>query len=430
MVQLSCTWYAVPPMLPSSPVTADPPPRQRELNWVNIVFLTLTPLVGIVGTAAYVAAYGVRWWEPVLLFVGFGAVGLSIGAGYHRLFAHPSYEAHPAVQAVLLFFGSWALENSALNWSSDHRNHHRYVDTDLDPYSIKKGFWYAHLWWIFFKAPPGRSYANVPDLTANRLVMLQHRVAGPLGVITGLAVPALVGGLMGSWLGGLLWGGFLRIVLVHHTTFFVNSVAHTFGSQPYSDRCSARDSALLALVTNGEGFHNYHHAFQGDYRNGVRWYQFDPVKWLVRGLQGLGLARNLKLVPDATIEQARMRMTLKREAARLAAAPAELRTHVERAQEAWVRASIAWRDGFDRRRELRAAQAQAHAERRSLRLQKRELLAGRYRERLVELRWKWRVHSAELRGRIALRRAGYRAALQEGKDEWRRALQLLERVRA
>jgi stearoyl-CoA desaturase (delta-9 desaturase) len=114
-------------------------------------------------------------------------------------------------------------------------------------------------------------------------VRLQDRFASAIGIFAGLGLPTLVGAAFGDPLGGLLWGGFLRVVVIHHTTFFVNSIAHLYGSRPYTEANSARDNAWVALVTNGEGYHNFHHA-STDFRNGLRWYQWDLSKWWIRAL--------------------------------------------------------------------------------------------------------------------------------------------------
>ena len=139
---------------------------ERRKSWLNILFLSLTPVIGVLGTAAYAIAFGVRWWEPALFLVLFGLVSFSVTAGYHRCFAHKAYVCHPAVQAFYLFFGAMALQNSALKWSSDHRDHHRYVDKDWDPYNIKRGGLWAHILWLFYAEPAERTYDNVPDLQA------------------------------------------------------------------------------------------------------------------------------------------------------------------------------------------------------------------------------------------------------------------------
>lgn len=282
--------------------------QERRKNWVNILFLSLTPVIGVLGTAAYAIAYGVRWWEPTLFFVLFGLVSFSVTAGYHRCFSHKAYVSHPALQAFYLFFGAMALQNSALKWSSDHRDHHRHVDRDWDPYNIKRGGLWAHILWLFYEEPGELSYENVPDLKANRLVRWQFHLNNWFGLIAGLGIPMLIGALFGRPLGGLLWGGFLRIVVIHHTTFLVNSVAHLWGTRPYTEENSARDNGLLAFITNGEGYHNFHHKFPSDFRNGVRWYQWDPTKWLIALLRLAGLARDLRKTPKAVIEKTRLRL--------------------------------------------------------------------------------------------------------------------------
>jgi stearoyl-CoA desaturase (delta-9 desaturase) len=373
--------------------------QQPKKNWLNILFLSLSPVIGVFGTAAYALVNGVVWWEPVLFLVLFGFVSFSVTAGYHRCFAHKSYVSHPALQAWYLFMGAMALQNSALKWSSDHRDHHRYVDKDWDPYSIKRGGLWAHILWLFYAEAAERTYENVPDLQANKLVRWQYRWNNWIGIVAGLGIPTLVGAFFGRPVGGLLWGGFLRIVVIHHTTFMVNSVAHLWGSRPYTEENSARDNGLLAFVTNGEGYHNFHHKFPSDFRNGVRWYQWDPTKWLIAALGLTGLAADLRKTPRALIETSRLRMKLAKAEIRLASAPAglaaEIRPYMERARHAIDRALEAWQAVDARRRELVARGRSASSElARALRKQRREsrsVLAAARREM---------VHAARMMSRL------------------------------
>ena len=300
----------------------------QKKNWVRIAFFVLTPVIGVFGTAAYAIAFGVRWWQPALFLLLYAAIGVSVTAGYHRLFAHRSYECHPAIQAFYLFFGAMALQNSILAWASDHRTHHRYADRDWDPYNIRRGGWWAHIVWIFYDNPPDRRYDDVPDLLKNPLVRLQHRLSTAIGIVGGLGIPTAVGWAFGDPLGGLLWGGFLRLVVIHHTTFFVNSIAHLYGTRPYTEAISARDNAWVALVTNGEGYHNFHHRFPTDFRNGIRWYQWDPSKWWIRGLSAAGLARRLRRTPQLVIERSRLQTAMDRAESRLTGAPSDLRAAI------------------------------------------------------------------------------------------------------
>lgn len=363
----------------------------RKKDWVNIIFLSLTPVIGVAGTAAYALFFGVRWWEPMLLFVLFSLVSFSVTAGYHRCFAHKSYESHPALQAFYLFFGAMALQNSTLKWAADHRDHHRYVDKEWDPYSIRRGGLWAHILWLFYKEPSERSYENVPDLQANRLVQLQYRWCHAIGIVAGLGIPTAIGALFGRPLGGLLWGGFLRIALIHHTTFLVNSVAHLYGSRPYTEENSARDNGLLAFITNGEGYHNFHHKFPSDFRNGVRWYHWDPTKWLIALLGLTGLARRLRATPKDVIEKSRLRLKVERAEARLRHAPGEIgeaiRARLARAHEALESAALLWREADARRREMLERGRRGSAE-----LAKAwKSAVRRHRASVGEARRQWRV---------------------------------------
>ena len=366
--------------------------QARELDWTNVLFLALSPVAGVAGTALYASRFGVAWWEPVLCMVLFATVGVAIGAGYHRCFSHRTYEGHPAVEAVLLFLGAFALQNSALRWSRDHRNHHRWVDTDRDPYNIQRGALWAHVLWVFYRDPPGSSYENVPDLLANPRVMWQHRWYRLVGVGLGLGLPTLVGALFGRPLGGLLWGGFLRVVLVHHTTFLVNSVAHLYGSRPYSTENSARDNWLLAFFTHGEGYHNFHHRFPSDFRNGVRWYQWDPNKWCILALRLSGLARNLRVTPPPVIENAKLAVLAARADERLARTPAEVadefRERLERGRARVDEALRLWKDAYARHLELRATKARGQAPPTDVRIAvRRKVREYERRFRATRLEW-------------------------------------------
>lgn len=234
------------------------------------------------------------------------ATGISITMGYHRLFSHLSFQAKWPVKWFVTFFGAAAWENSVINWSADHRMHHKHVDhEDDDPYSITRGFWWAHMGWLMFKLKPEPPLDNVKDLQKDPLLAWQHKHIHWVALFMGFILPAVLCGLYyGSWeaaLGGLLIVGVLRTVIVQHATFCINSACHYFGSQPYSSKHSSRDSWVMALLTFGEGYHNYHHEFQHDYRNGVKPWQFDPTKWAIWTLSKIGMTSNLRRVSDAKI---------------------------------------------------------------------------------------------------------------------------------
>ncbi len=279
----------------------------RRVDWPVTLFLLLTPLATLILVPTYLYSESLSWKLILFTVLFAGATNLSITAGYHRLFSHKSYEAHPLVKAVYLLIGASAWQASALKWSSDHRIHHGKVDTDHDPYSIQKGFWYAHMGWLFFKDSTN-PHPKAPDLEKDWMIRFQHKYYIPVAILMSFGFPTLVGYWLGAPWGGFIFAGALRIVLTQQSTFFVNSLCHTLGQKTYSEDVSARDSFIVALLTHGEGYHNFHHNFQLDYRNGIRWYQWDPTKWTIRTLAFLGLAKKLRRISQAEILKARLQM--------------------------------------------------------------------------------------------------------------------------
>ena len=290
-----------------------------RVNWTTSIFLAVTTILSVVAVPLYIWHFGLDWFQVALFLFFYIATGLSITLGYHRLFSHLSFKAKMPVKLATLVFGACAFENSALDWSSDHRKHHKFVDHEGDPYDISKGFFWAHIGWLFVKLTPD-VMDNVNDLKRDRLVMWQHRWCIPIAFVVGFGLPALLGYLWNGWvgaLGGFLIAGVFRVFVVQHCTFFINSLCHTIGKQPYSTRHTARDSAIMALFTFGEGYHNYHHEFQHDYRNGVKRSNFDPTKWTIWTLHKLGLVSDLRRVPAERILLAEMNEARRRAALKL-----------------------------------------------------------------------------------------------------------------
>lgn len=275
-----------------------------RVKWITTVFLFGTLVLSLTAVPWYLWNYDPGMFIWGLFFFYVMATGLSVTLGYHRLFSHLSFKAKWPVRAFVLIFGAVSFENSALDWCSDHRRHHKHVDHDDDPYNINQGFWHAHMGWMLFKlrAEPPRD--NVADLEKDPMIVWQDRWVHLIGFLIGFVLPACLGYWNNGWVGffgGLLLVGVLRTVFVQQGTFCINSFCHYIGRQPYSTKHTARDSALTALVTFGEGYHNYHHEFQHDYRNGVKPWQFDPTKWTIWLLSKVGLVSNLRRVPDAKI---------------------------------------------------------------------------------------------------------------------------------
>ena len=300
-------------------------PKVREqqsapVNWSVTAVLGLTFLAAVTLVPWYGIVHGYNGWS--WLFFGIFVVlnGIGIGSGYHRLWSHRTYDAHPLLRWFLAIMGGMALQNSIIVWSARHRVHHRDVDdNDKDPYSIGRGFWFAHIGWMLKDYPSGQvDFSVVPDLQKDPVAAWQHRWYWTLVWVTNAGVPLLLGWLTGDMLGMFLLVGVGRLVLSHHVTFFINSLAHMWGRQPYTDENSARDQHFLALITYGEGYHNYHHMFQSDYRCGIRWWHLDINKWFISPCALLGLVRNRKRAPMIKVLRARLNMDFKRARQKLA----------------------------------------------------------------------------------------------------------------
>jgi stearoyl-CoA desaturase (delta-9 desaturase) len=303
--------------MPSTSATTQK--ENAPVNWPVTAVLGGTFLAAVTVVPWYGIAHGYNAWAWFFFALFAVLNGVGIGSGYHRLWSHRTYEAHPALKWFLAVFGGMALQNSIITWSARHRVHHRDVDdNDKDPYSIGRGFWFAHIGWMLKDYRSGEvDYAVVKDLENDPVCALQHRWYGTLAWSTNLLLPLLLGWMTGDVWGMLLLAGVLRLVVSHHVTFFINSLAHIWGSRPYTDENSARDNHLLALITYGEGYHNYHHLFQNDYRCGIRWWHLDINKWFISACAWMGLARGRKRAPAFKVLRARLDMQFKEAAKKL-----------------------------------------------------------------------------------------------------------------
>jgi len=338
------------PAIPTDSANTAPKPPLIIAN-VLVFSLTLLGALVLIPWRGFTHGFSAGAW----IFCGVFLIAneMSITGGYHRLWAHRAYDAHLVLKIFYVIFGSMALQNSALVWCSGHRRHHLNVDDDdKDPYSAGRGFWFSHIGWMLRDYPSGSlDLSNVPDLRREPLLVFQHRHYVPLVLLTNIGLPLLAGWLVGDLWGTFILAGVLRLVLSHHFTFCINSLAHMWGSRPYTDDNSARDNALLAVLTYGEGYHNFHHSFAHDYRNGVRWWQWDPTKWLIAGLQWVGLTRRLRRTPAFQIQRALLAMQFRRAQAQLAKLPQahrvpshieQLRSRIAQEYEAFVAAVGDW----------------------------------------------------------------------------------------
>jgi len=300
-------------------------PEHKEhapINWVASIMFLITTLAALTVVPWYGMTHGYETSAWIAYLVLTWLTGMAITGGYHRLWSHNAYDAHPILRVWYALWGAAALENTILHWCSGHRVHHRHCDdVDKDPYSAKRGLWFSHMGWMLREYPSGRvDFSNVKNIMKDPIVMWQYKYYLPIVIAMNVGVPLVLGLIFGDVLGMLLLAGILRIVTTHHVTFFINSIAHKWGSQPYTDENTARDNAFFAFLTHGEGYHNYHHIFQTDYRNGIRWFHWDPTKWFIKGCSYVGLTSNLRTVPDFKIRRAMVKMQFKRAQEKLAKA--------------------------------------------------------------------------------------------------------------
>jgi stearoyl-CoA desaturase (delta-9 desaturase) len=282
----------------------------RHLNLLNIYLIVIVPMLGLWAAWYTPLSRKTLFWS-IIYYVN---TGLGITAGYHRLWAHTSYSATLALKVYLAAVGGGAVEGSIRWWARDHRAHHRYTDTDKDPYSVRKGLMYSHIGWMIMKQNPRRiGRTDISDLNEDPVVVWQHKYYLWVVVFMGLVFPSMVAGLgWGDWKGGFIYAGILRIFFVQQATFCVNSLAHWLGDQPFDDRNSPRDHLITALMTLGEGYHNFHHEFPSDYRNAIEWHQYDPTKWAIWMWKQMDLAYDLKQFRFNEIEKGRIQQLQKK----------------------------------------------------------------------------------------------------------------------
>ncbi|GAA6024971.1 hypothetical protein JCM10207_008122 [Rhodosporidiobolus poonsookiae] len=280
----------------------------KNINVISTIALTVVPALSIYGALTTELRWQTALWAVAYYFFS----GLGITAGYHRLWAHRAYTASLPLQYFLMLGGSASFQGSVKWWARGHRAHHRYTDTDLDPYSAQKGFWWSHVGWMLVKPRRKPGVADVSDLNNNEVIKFQHRFYLPLIFGMAFLFPAVVAGLCwGDWRGGFFFAGAARLLFVHHSTFCVNSLAHWLGDTPFDDKHTPKNHWITALVTVGEGYHNFHHEFPQDFRNAIQWYQYDPTKWFIYTCYCLGLASQLKTFPDNDIRRGQYAMKLK-----------------------------------------------------------------------------------------------------------------------
>jgi stearoyl-CoA desaturase (delta-9 desaturase) len=294
------------------PAETVPIANETSERVVRTMVLGVPPAALLVG--GWLAWGGsLHWHDLVVLAITYTLTGLGITVGYHRLFTHRSFKTTRAVRALLAVLGSMAVEGPAIEWVATHRKHHCYSDREGDPHSphvdnapgwrgALRGLGHAHVGWMF----RGKDMANprryAKDLLADRDLQFISRTF-PLWVVAGLALPfglgvALTGSVVGG-LTGLLWGGAVRVLILHHATFCINSLCHFFGRRPFATGDESRNLAWLAPIAFGEAWHNNHHAFPTSARHGLGRWQVDPGAWFISGLERCHLAWDVVRISPA-----------------------------------------------------------------------------------------------------------------------------------
>jgi stearoyl-CoA desaturase (delta-9 desaturase) len=279
---------------------------QRALVAVFVV----VPLLALIAAIPLAWGWGLGWHDVIIALAFYWLTGLGVTVGYHRYFTHGSFKARTGLRVALAVFGTMAIEGPVFNWVADHRRHHKYSDREGDPHSpwrygddtkaLTKGLMYAHMLWLF---DPNKTSQEkfIPDLLADRKLRIVHKLF-PVLVLTSMLAPALIGGLWAmSWHGALtafFWGSLVRVALLHHVTWSINSICHTFGDEEFEVRDKARNVSWLAIASFGESWHNLHHADPTCARHGVLKGQLDPSARVIWALEKLGWAYDVRW-PDA-----------------------------------------------------------------------------------------------------------------------------------
>jgi stearoyl-CoA desaturase (Delta-9 desaturase) len=255
-----------------------------------VLVAVIVPLLATVYAIFSLWQRAVNWLDIILLLSLYTLTALGVTAGFHRMLTHRSFRPHPVVKFIFLVLGSMSLQGTAVEWAATHTKHHAKSDKEGDPHSPVEGFFSAHLGWLF-KDRQADPAIYTPHLLKDPIVMFVSRTF-LLWTVLSLAIPFAIGGWQ-----GLLWGGLVRIFLVHHVTWSVNSVCHTFGKRTFDTGDQSRNEWVVGLLAFGEGWHNNHHAFPRSAFHGLRWWQFDLSGYIIWTLERLRLVHDVYRIP-------------------------------------------------------------------------------------------------------------------------------------
>ena len=309
------SWSVVDPSAgnPDGPVR-----RMPFAQRVAMFFTVVGPIAGLVVALVWLwhsrsVRWHVGWPELAALLLGYALAGFGVTIGYHRLLTHKAFQTVRPLRLAFAVLGSTAGQGMVIRWVAIHRRHHQQADREGDPHSPHlhgegfweglKGFWHSHLGWTF-QADKPQIARSVPDLLGDRAMLFIDQFYF-LWVAIGMLIPAaIVGGYEHSWWGflaGLIWGGLVRICLMQHVTWSVNSVCHVWGNRPFHSDDHSTNNLPVAVLSLGEGWHNNHHAFPTSARHGLRWWQFDPSWLIITALKRVGLAWDVRLPSDSAL---------------------------------------------------------------------------------------------------------------------------------
>ncbi|ODV86464.1 hypothetical protein CANARDRAFT_196970 [[Candida] arabinofermentans NRRL YB-2248] len=280
----------------------------RHIHWRNSFVIVIVPLIGLY--LWLITDVKLTKQTFYLAVFNYTTTLISINILYHRFWSHHTFNINnDRVVLFLAILCSGGGITSAKNWCSAHRAHHRYCDiANRDPHNIRKGLVFSHVGWMVIRhnsqVAKVIEESKLDDLPNENIVQWQSENYLPLFTIVGLGIPCLFAGwFWNDYIGGLIFAGFLKVVMVQHAVFSVNSFGHTVGLRPFSDSKSARDNPLLSLITLGEGYQNFHHEFPMDYRNGNEWFSIDPTKWTLVVLSWFGIISDLKTASRSMIDK-------------------------------------------------------------------------------------------------------------------------------
>jgi len=262
---------------------------------IFVLIIVVTPLLGTVLAIRLLWQFAVNWSDLALLAVMYSAIIPGVTIGYHRMLTHRSFRPHPVVKAIFLILGSMSAQGPAIEWAASHLKHHALADREGDPHSPLDGFLHAHMGWLFNGLADPNVYCR--HLVKDRIVVFISYTFW-VWVALSFVIPFMIGGLT-----GLLWGGFVRIFLLQHVTFSVNSICHMFGKREFETRDQSHNEWIVGLLAFGEGWHNNHHAFPRSAFQGFHWWQLDFSGYIIWALERLGLAHDVYRVPQALLER-------------------------------------------------------------------------------------------------------------------------------